>query len=59
MGWFAEALDPAAEIVPYVHAVGDVVRAGAFADLDGLLVGGGSTPAYTVRWRRAPKRSAR
>lgn len=47
VGWFAEALGtPVVEVVPYVLAVGAALPAGALSGLDGLLIGGGLTPAY-------------
>lgn len=47
VGWFVEALGlEEVEVVPYVLAVGDAVPAGTLTDLDGILVGGGLTPAY-------------
>lgn len=42
------ALAPAGDVAPHVTAVaeGAVVPADAFADVDGILIGGGLTPAY-------------
>lgn len=51
VGWFAEALGLGVgsgelTVVPSVLGVGDRLSSAALTDLDGLLVGGGLTPAY-------------